>query len=102
MKWLWRTLKRLFYLLRLSVWLVGLLVVGGYAYLHFVGAPQFVRDYLTRELARHGIAAAFERIYIELPAHLVARNVTLGDMRTADRPLIRVQRVGIGLGFTKL
>jgi len=102
MKWIWKTLKRAFFVLRLIIWLAGLVVVGAYAYLYFIGVPRPLCDRVIRELAGRGVAVTFHDIKLELPAILVAHDVTLGDMRTPDRPLVRAQRLGLDFDLTSL
>ncbi|MCX7824244.1 MAG: hypothetical protein N2689_01640 [Verrucomicrobiae bacterium] len=102
MKRLWKALKRAFFALRLIIWLVGLVVVGAYAYLYFIGVPRALCDRVIRELAARGVAATFDDIKLELPAILVAHNVALADTRTPDRPLVQAQRLGIDFDLASL
>ena len=99
---LWRIFRRLFFVLRLLVWLVVLVGVSGYAYLHFAGVPASVREKLIAELRHHGVEASFGRIQLELPANLIARDVSLGDARQPDRPVVRARRVALGFDFRNL
>ena len=102
MKRLWKMLRRLFYLSRLALWLVLLLLAGGYAWLYVYGVPEFVKERAVQELAARGIAFGFRSIHLEIPAGIVARDVTLGDTRTPDQPLVRAQRVGIKFDLRRL
>ncbi|MBI5396907.1 MAG: hypothetical protein HZA91_16550 [Verrucomicrobia bacterium] len=102
MKWLWKTIRRLFFLLRLALWLLALAAVCGYAWLHYVGVPGAVRDRLVAELARNGVAASVDRIRLELPFSLAARHVAFGDAREPDRPLLRAGRVTLSFDLSHL
>jgi hypothetical protein len=102
MKRLWKTLWKLFLLARLALWLVLLLLAGSYAWLHFYGVPDSVKQLVVRELAAHGIAFNFDSIHVEIPAGLVARGVRIGDTRTPDRPLVHAREVGILFDLRRL
>ncbi|OHE78946.1 MAG: hypothetical protein A2107_05660 [Verrucomicrobia bacterium GWF2_62_7] len=102
MKRLWKMLWRLFYFLRLALWLVLLLLAGSYAWLDFCGVPEFVKERVVRELAARGIAFEFKSINLEIPTGLVAHGVRLGDMRTPDRPLVHAREVGILFDLRRL
>jgi hypothetical protein len=102
MTWLWKTIRRLFFLLRLALLLVLLAVACAYATLHYAGVPRVVRDRLVEELGRHGVAASVDRIRLELPFSLAARNVAFGDAREPDRPLVRARRVTLGFDLSGL
>ena len=88
--------------LRLALWLGLLLLAGGYAWLCFYGVPDFVKDRVIQELAARSIAFSFRSIHLEIPTGIVAHDVTLGDMRTPDQPLVRAQRVGIKFDLLRL
>ena len=102
MKWLWKTVRQLFFLLRLALWLLALAAVCAYAWLHYVGVPLAVRDRLVTELARNGVAASVDRIRLELPFSLAARHVAFGDVREPDRPLMRASRVTLSFDLSNL
>ena len=102
MKRLWKTLWRLFYFLRLALWLVLLLLAGSYAWLHFYGVPDCVKELVVQQLAARGIAFNFDSIHVEIPTGLVARGVRLGDTRTPDRPLVHAREVGILFDLRRL
>lgn len=95
-------LRTLFRWLRLGLWLLLLLLAGGYAWLCFYGVPDFVKERVVQELAARGIAFGFRSIHLEIPTGIVAREVTLGDTRTPDQPLLRAQRVGIQFDLRRL
>lgn len=102
MKRLWKMLWRLFYFARLALWLVLLLLAGSYAWLHFYGVPDCVKELVVQQLATHGIAFNFRSIHVEIPTGLVARGVKLGDMRTPDQPLVYAEEVGIRFDLQRL
>jgi hypothetical protein len=102
MKRLWKTLWRLFHFARLALWLVLLLLAGSYAWLHFYGVPDFVKEVVVQQLAARGIAFNFDSIHVEIPTGLVARGVRLGDTRTPDRPLVHAKEVGILFDLRRL
>ena len=89
MKRLWKMLRTLFRWLRLALWLVLLLLAGGYAWLCFYGIPDVVKERVVQELASRGIAFGFRSLHLEIPTGIVARYVTLGYTRTPDQPLLR-------------
>lgn len=95
-------LRRLFYVLRLALWLVLLLLAGSYAWLHFCGVPDCVKELVVQQLAARGIAFNFRSIHVEIPTGLVARGVKLGDMRTPDQPLVYAEEVGIKFDLRRL
>lgn len=102
MKRLWKTLWRLFHFARLALWLVLLLLAGSYAWLHFYGVPDFVKERVVQQLAARGIAFNFDSIHVEIPTGLVAHGVRLGDTRTPDRPLVHAKEVGILFDLRRL
>ena len=102
MKQLWKILWRLFYFLRLALWLVLLSFAGSYAWLHFYGVPNFIKERVVQDLASRGFAFNFESINVEIPTGLVARGVRLGDMRTPDQPLVRAREAGIEFDLLRL
>ncbi|MBI5688002.1 MAG: hypothetical protein HZC54_23260, partial [Verrucomicrobia bacterium] len=102
MKRLWKTLWRLFYFARLALWLVLLLLAGSYAWLHFYGVPDSVKQLVVQQLAARGIAFNFDSIHVEIPTGLVARGVKLGDVRTPDKPLVHAKEVGILFDLPRL
>ncbi|MCX6906844.1 MAG: hypothetical protein NTY01_02250 [Verrucomicrobia bacterium] len=102
MKRLWKTLWRLFHFARLALWLVLLLLAGSYAWLHFYGVPDYVKELVVQQLAARGIAFNFDSIHVEIPTGLVARGVRLGDTRTPDRSLVYAREVEILFDLRRL
>jgi len=80
----WRTCRTYFRRVRITVWLVILVLLGGLVYLDQVGLPDFAKKLLLEKVRARGLDLQFSRLRLSWHHGLVAENVRFGR---ADEPL---------------
>jgi hypothetical protein len=63
------------------------------AYLHTVGFPGFVRQFVRKEFARRGVAVQFVNLRLDVLRGVVATGAVLADAKVPDRPLAEIDEV---------
>ena len=78
--------------MRLSVLLL-LAAISAVLYLDIRGFPPFLKDFVTGQIRRAGIASQFRTIRLDLFRGVIATDAVLADARRPDRPLARIDEV---------
>lgn len=88
--------------MRISVWLLVLIVLGCLIYLNQVGIPQFVKKPLLEKLRSRGVDLEFSRLRWRFYRGLVAEDVRFGRVNTTNSPQFSAQQVHLHLSRESL
>jgi hypothetical protein len=90
-----RRWQRIFTAFRVAILFLILGGIGVVLYLHFIGVPFFIQNWLKRELAKKDIEAHWSNLRVELLEGLVATNASLYELRAPHRKLAEAEEVAI-------
>jgi hypothetical protein len=98
----WRRLRIGFRSLRITLWLLLLLLVCGIFYLNRVGLPDFVKRPVLEKLRAGGIDLRFTRMRWHWERGIVAENVAFGPTTDAAAPSLTLREVAVGINLSAL
>jgi hypothetical protein len=81
--------------LRISVWLVLLVISAALVYLNQIGLPDFVKRPLLEKLRARGLDLQFSRLRVRWPGALVADNVRFERADEPSSPQLNVREVQV-------
>src|SRR5580658_9724272 len=71
-------------------------------YLHLLGFPAFLTQFLVGELRKAGFAAQFSAIRLDLFRGFVATDAAFADVRTPDQPLVQIDELELRFNLQRL
>src|SRR5437867_270216 len=93
----WRICRIYFRRVRITFWLIILLLVGTLVYLNQVGLPGFVKKPLLARLRERGVELQFSRLRLRWYQGIVADNVRFGRADEPTSPQLTVSEVQVHL-----
>jgi hypothetical protein len=93
----WRICRIYFRRVRITFWLIILLLVGTLVYLNQVGLPGFVKKPLLARLRERGVELQFSRLRLRWYQGIVADNVRFGRADEPASPQLTVSEVQVHL-----
>ncbi|PWU08450.1 MAG: hypothetical protein C5B50_29660 [Verrucomicrobia bacterium] len=88
--------------MRIALWIVTLLVLGGLIYLNQVGLPGFLKRPLLDRLHARGVDLQFSRLRLRWYQGVVAENVRFGQANEPDSPQLTAAQVQVHLDTASL
>lgn len=88
--------------LRISGWLLLLLLTASLVYLNKVGLPEFIKQPLIEELRAHGLDLDFKRIRLRFHRGIVAENINIGESSTTEGPQLFAESAELKLNYAAL
>lgn len=92
--WFRRACKTLFFLLLLA----ALFFTAGAVYLQRRGLPELARNYLSRQLERHGLRVTFDNLRLSGFRSLAASNVRIENLRARQAPVLHLDHAEVDFG----
>jgi hypothetical protein len=92
----WRVCRVYFRRVRITLWLVILLLLGVLIYFNQVGLPDFLKKPLLQELRARGLDLQFTRLRLSWFRGLIAENAQLGRPDDPTSPHLTVKQVQLG------
>src|SRR5882724_2949310 len=98
----WRLCRICFRRIRITLWLIVLILLGMIVYLNQIGLPGFVKRPLLEKLRARGIDLQFSRLRWRWYQGIVAENVRFGQARKGPGPQISAAQVQVQLNYHAL
>jgi hypothetical protein len=98
----WGTCRTCFRRVRITVWLVILVLLSGLVYLNRVGLPDFAKKPLLEKLRARGLDLEFSRLRLSWHHGLVAENVRFGRADEPLSPQLTLGEVRVRLNYRAL
>jgi AsmA-like C-terminal region len=98
----WRKCRVYFRRLRISVWLVALMLLCAVLYLDLVGLPDFVKRPLLDGLRARGVNLEFSNLRLNWHHGLVAEDVRFGQANQTAGPRLSAKEVSLQLNLPAL
>jgi len=98
----WRICQVYFRRVRITVWFITFLVLGGLIYLNQVGLPDFVKKPLLGKLRQRGLDLQFSRLRLRWYQGIVADNVRFESANEPLGPRLGLAEVQVLLNFPAL
>ena len=97
----WGKCRFCFRCCRFTVWVVVLLALGAFGWLHFVGLPDFLKTRLVAALQQRDVQLEFTRMHLSLIHGLICDNVRIGA-QGSDGPVLTAREVQLLVDFMAL
>ncbi|HEX4349578.1 MAG TPA: hypothetical protein VH251_04295, partial [Verrucomicrobiae bacterium] len=98
----WGKCRFCFRCCRFTVWVLVLLALGAFGWLHFVGLPNFLKARLVRALQQRNVQLEFTRMHLSLVHGLICDNVRIGAAQSSDDPVLTAREVQLRVDFMAL
>ena len=98
----WRTCRICFRRIRITLWLLILVLLGGLIYLNRVGLPDFAKRPLLGTLRARGVDLQFSRLRLSWRHGLIAENVRFGRPNEPLSPRLTLGEVRVRLNYKAL
>ncbi len=98
----WGKCRFCFRCARFTVWVLVLLALGAFGWLHFVGLPGFLKTRLVTALQQRNVQLEFTRMRLSLIHGVLCDNVRIGAAKDADGPILTAREVQLRVDFMAL
>lgn len=98
----WGACRVHFRRVRITVWVLVLVLLGCLLYVNQVGLPRFVKDPLLQRLRDRGVDLQFSRLRLRFYEGIVAENVRFGQSDATNMPHLTVREIQLGLNWRAL